>query len=77
MRPIYDILPTEHFFQIFHHIGVIDGLLGLGGALVDCLGIQSTTRHVPALDQSIVAVITILYLEGCIFTDSIRSKSLY
>jgi len=36
MRTIHDILPIELFFQIFHHLGVDDGPLGLGGALFVC-----------------------------------------
>jgi len=36
MRTINDILPTELFFQIFHHIGGLDGPLGLRGALFVC-----------------------------------------
>ena len=36
MQSINDTLPTELLFQIFHHIGVVDGPLGLGGALFVC-----------------------------------------
>ena len=36
MRTINDILPVELFSQIFHHLDVVDGPLGLGGALFVC-----------------------------------------
>jgi hypothetical protein len=36
MPTIHDILPTELFFQIFHYLDVVDGPLGLGGALLVC-----------------------------------------
>ena len=36
MQSINDTLPTELIFQIFHHLDVVDGPLGLGGALFVC-----------------------------------------
>ena len=36
MQTINGIIPTELFFQIFHHLDVVDGPLGLGGALFVC-----------------------------------------
>ena len=36
MQSINDTLPTELLFQIFHHLDVVDGPLGLGGALFVC-----------------------------------------
>ncbi len=36
MQSINDTVPTELLFQIFHHLDVVDGPLGLGGALFVC-----------------------------------------
>ena len=36
MQSINDTLSTELLFQIFHHLDVVDGPLGLGGALFVC-----------------------------------------
>jgi len=54
MRAIHDILPTELFFQIFHHLGVDDGPLGLGGALLVCRlwNTYSHLERLPSLDES-------------------------